>query len=81
MELVEERRKRNTTERVMRATASSYVISPAALPTVAPDPDARGPAFSAVAAGPRGADGAGAGGAHSAFSGRQAASCDLCDRQ
>jgi DNA-binding transcriptional ArsR family regulator len=39
VELVEERRTRNTTERVMRATASSYVISPAALPTVAPDPD------------------------------------------
>lgn len=39
VELVEERRKRNTTERVMRATASSYVISPAALSTVAPDPD------------------------------------------
>jgi DNA-binding transcriptional ArsR family regulator len=39
VELVEERRNRNTTERVMRATASSYVISPAALPTVAPDPD------------------------------------------
>lgn len=39
VELVEERRKRNTTERVMRATASSYVISPTALPTVAPNPD------------------------------------------
>jgi DNA-binding transcriptional ArsR family regulator len=39
VELVEERRNRNTTERVMRATASSYVISPAALPAVAPDPD------------------------------------------
>lgn len=39
VELVEERRKRNTTERVMRATASSYVISPAALASVAPDPD------------------------------------------
>jgi DNA-binding transcriptional ArsR family regulator len=39
VELVEERRKRNTTERVMRATASSYVISPAALSAVAPDPD------------------------------------------
>jgi DNA-binding transcriptional ArsR family regulator len=39
VELVEERRKRNTTERVMRATASSYVISPAALSSVAPDPD------------------------------------------
>lgn len=39
VELVEERRKRNTIERVMRATASSYVISPAALPALAPDPD------------------------------------------
>ena len=39
VELVEERRKRNTTERVMRATAGSYVISPAALAAVAPDPD------------------------------------------
>jgi DNA-binding transcriptional ArsR family regulator len=39
VELVEERRKGNMTERVMRATAGSYVISPAALPAVAPDPD------------------------------------------
>ena len=39
VELIEERRKRNVTERVMRSTAGSYVISPAALPTVAPDPD------------------------------------------
>jgi DNA-binding transcriptional ArsR family regulator len=39
VELVEERRKGNVTERVMRATAASYVISPAALPAVAPDPD------------------------------------------
>jgi DNA-binding transcriptional ArsR family regulator len=38
VELVEERRKGNMTERVMRATASSYVISPAALSAVAPDP-------------------------------------------
>jgi DNA-binding transcriptional ArsR family regulator len=38
VELVEERRKGNMTERVLRATASSYVISPAALPAVAPDP-------------------------------------------
>jgi DNA-binding transcriptional ArsR family regulator len=36
--LVEERRKGNMTERVMQATAASYVISPAALATVAPDP-------------------------------------------
>jgi DNA-binding transcriptional ArsR family regulator len=39
VELVEERRKGNMTERVMRATASSYVISPAVLAAVAPDPD------------------------------------------
>src|SRR5258708_22482845 len=38
VELVEERRKGNMTERVLQATASSYVISPAALATVAPDP-------------------------------------------
>jgi DNA-binding transcriptional ArsR family regulator len=38
IELVEERRKGNCTERIMRATASSYVISPAALAAVAPDP-------------------------------------------
>src|SRR3569833_2369331 len=31
VELVEERRKGNVTERIMRATAASYVISPAAL--------------------------------------------------
>jgi DNA-binding transcriptional ArsR family regulator len=39
IELVEERRKGNMTERVMQATAASYVISPAALATPAPDPD------------------------------------------
>jgi DNA-binding transcriptional ArsR family regulator len=38
VELVEERRKGNVTERVMRATAASYVISPAALALVQPDP-------------------------------------------
>lgn len=38
VELVEERRKGNCIERVMRATATSYVISPAALDAVAPDP-------------------------------------------
>ena len=42
IELVEERRKGNMTERVMRATAGAYVISPAALADVAPDP-ARAP--------------------------------------
>jgi DNA-binding transcriptional ArsR family regulator len=39
VELVEERRKGNVTERVLQATASSYVISPVALAAVAPDPD------------------------------------------
>ncbi|HVV14172.1 ArsR/SmtB family transcription factor [Amycolatopsis sp.] len=38
IELVEERRKGNVTERVMQATAASYVISPSALADVAPDP-------------------------------------------
>src|ERR687891_1088333 len=39
VELVEERRKGNMTERVLRATAAAYVISPTALADVAPDPD------------------------------------------
>jgi DNA-binding transcriptional ArsR family regulator len=39
VELVEERRKGNMTERVLRATAAAYVISPAALASLAPDPD------------------------------------------
>lgn len=38
VELMAERRKGNVTERVMRATAGAYVISPAALASVAPDP-------------------------------------------
>jgi DNA-binding transcriptional ArsR family regulator len=38
VELVEERRKGNCTERVLRATAASYVISPSALAAVEPDP-------------------------------------------
>ena len=38
VELVEERRKGNVTERVVRASAAAYVISPAALAAVAPDP-------------------------------------------
>jgi DNA-binding transcriptional ArsR family regulator len=37
-ELVEERRKGNCTERVLQASAGSYVISPVALSQVAPDP-------------------------------------------
>jgi DNA-binding transcriptional ArsR family regulator len=39
VELVEERRKGNCTERVLRATAASYVISPSAMESLAPDPD------------------------------------------
>jgi DNA-binding transcriptional ArsR family regulator len=42
VELVEERRKGNAIERVLRATAGSYVISPTALAAVQPDP-ARSP--------------------------------------
>lgn len=38
IELVEERKKGNVVERVMQATATSYVISPAALAAVRPDP-------------------------------------------
>jgi DNA-binding transcriptional ArsR family regulator len=42
VELAEERRKGNVTERVYRATASSYVISPSVLAALSPDP-ARSP--------------------------------------
>lgn len=42
VELAEERRKGNVTERVYRATAASYVISPGVLAAVSPDP-ARSP--------------------------------------
>jgi DNA-binding transcriptional ArsR family regulator len=42
IELVEERKKGNVTERVLQATAASYVISPAVLAAVQPDP-ARSP--------------------------------------
>src|SRR2546430_17402273 len=38
VELAEERRKGNVTERVYRATAASYGISPTALAAVRPDP-------------------------------------------
>jgi DNA-binding transcriptional ArsR family regulator len=38
IELVDERRKGNVVERIMRATAASYVITPAALSAVRPDP-------------------------------------------
>jgi DNA-binding transcriptional ArsR family regulator len=42
VELVEERKKGNVTERVMQATAASFVISPTALASMQPDP-ARSP--------------------------------------
>jgi len=42
VELVEERRKGNCTERLLRATAAAYVISPTVLASVQPDP-ARSP--------------------------------------
>ncbi|MGW0208725.1 ArsR/SmtB family transcription factor [Streptomyces sp. NPDC003233] len=38
VELAEERRKGNVTERIYRATAASYVISPTVLAAVSPDP-------------------------------------------
>ena len=38
IELAEERKRGNLTERVMRATAAAYVISPATLPRLQPDP-------------------------------------------
>lgn len=38
VELIEERKKGNVTERVLQASAASYVISPTALADVAPDP-------------------------------------------
>jgi DNA-binding transcriptional ArsR family regulator len=47
VELVEERRKGNVTERILRATAASYLISPAALASVAPDPHRFADRFSA----------------------------------
>lgn len=47
VELVEERRKGNVTERVVQATAASYLISPVALASVAPDPHRFSDRFSA----------------------------------
>jgi DNA-binding transcriptional ArsR family regulator len=38
IELVDERKKGNVTERILRATAMSYVISPTALAALQPDP-------------------------------------------
>lgn len=37
--LVEQRRKRNCTERIVQATATAYLISPEALSDLGPDPD------------------------------------------
>jgi DNA-binding transcriptional ArsR family regulator len=39
VELVEQRRRGNVTERLLRAVAASFVISPTALAAVQPDPD------------------------------------------
>ncbi|MFA1547163.1 ArsR/SmtB family transcription factor [Actinomadura chokoriensis] len=47
VELVGERRKGNMTERLLRATAASYVISPLALAGLQPDPDRHRDALSA----------------------------------
>ncbi|KRE69109.1 winged helix-turn-helix domain-containing protein [Arthrobacter sp. Soil762] len=47
VQLVEERRKGNVTERVLQATAASYLISPVALASVAPDPHRFSDRFSA----------------------------------
>ena len=47
VELAEERRHGGITERVLRATASSYVVSPAAVTASAADPDANGDHLSA----------------------------------
>jgi DNA-binding transcriptional ArsR family regulator len=48
VELVEERRRGNCTERVVRATARSYLISPEALGGLGSDPDAIPDRFSAA---------------------------------
>ena len=48
VELVMERRKGNVTERLMRATAGSYVISPTALAAVQPDPSRSPDRLSAI---------------------------------
>lgn len=47
VELAEERKRGGITERVLRATAASYVISPAALAEEAVDPDQAADRFSA----------------------------------
>jgi DNA-binding transcriptional ArsR family regulator len=48
VELVEERRKGNCTERILRTTARSYVVAPRALGELAPDPDRIGDRFSSA---------------------------------
>ena len=47
VELVEERKRGNVTERILQATAASYLISPTALASVAPDPHRFSDRFSA----------------------------------
>ncbi|MGH3885356.1 MAG: ArsR/SmtB family transcription factor [Pseudonocardiaceae bacterium] len=47
LELTEERKRGGITERVMRATAASYVVSPAALAEAGADPDQTADRFSA----------------------------------
>jgi DNA-binding transcriptional ArsR family regulator len=47
VELAEERKRGGITERVLRATAATYVVSPAALVTTAADPDQNADRFSA----------------------------------
>ena len=47
VELVEERKRGNVTERILQATAASYLISPTALASVAPDPHRFSDSFSA----------------------------------
>jgi DNA-binding transcriptional ArsR family regulator len=47
VELAEERKRGGITERILRATAATYVISPAALGDSAVDPDRAGDHFSA----------------------------------
>ncbi|MGG5174544.1 ArsR/SmtB family transcription factor [Pseudarthrobacter sp. J1763] len=47
VELVQERRKGNVTERIVQASAASYVISPDALAAISPDPHRFSDKFSA----------------------------------
>src|ERR1700722_14282229 len=76
VELVEERRRGNCTERVLRATAASYVISPAALPAAGP-----GSAVRVVAAHPGRPAGPGGGRADHPVTGGGAAGGHVRDRQ